>query len=161
MTYGVTWGAGWKGFAVSAFFQGAMEVKNYVQGFALGSLQQPNIGNPTTAMLGAWTAANPSATFPRLWTTFTQNNPQNNVSSFWVRNADYLRLKNLTVSYTLPGSSLANWGIQSVKIYYSGQNLLTSTSFYKWVDPETNTGNNAYGAYPQVKTNTIGINVIF
>ncbi|HTI10419.1 MAG TPA: TonB-dependent receptor [Puia sp.] len=161
MTYGVTLGAGWKGFAVSAFFQGAFEVKNYVQGFALGSLQQANIGNPTHALLGAWTAANPNATFPRLWSTYSQNNPQNNVSSFWVRNASYLRLKNLTVSYTLPNSSLLKWGIQNVKVYYSGQNLLTATSFYKWVDPETNVGNNAYGAYPQTIINTIGINVIF
>jgi len=160
MTYGVTLGGGWKGFALSAFFQGAFDVKNYVQGFALGSLQQPNIGNPTSALLGAWTAAHPTS-FPRLWTTFTQNNPQNNVSSFWVRNASYLRMKNITVSYTLPAGSLVKWGIQNLKIYYSGQNLFTATSFYKWVDPETTIGNNAYGAYPQVKVNTIGINVIF
>jgi TonB-linked SusC/RagA family outer membrane protein len=160
MTYGLTLGGGWKGFALSAFFQGAFDVKNYVQGFALGSLQQPNIGNPTSALLGAWTPEHPTS-FPRLWTTFTQNNPQNNISSFWVRNASYLRMKNITVSYTLPAGSLVKWGIQNVKIYYSGQNLFTSTSFYKWVDPETTIGNNAYGAYPQVKVNTIGINVIF
>ena len=144
-----------------AFFQGAFDVKNYLQGFALGSLQQPNIGNPTNIMLDAWTQAHPSAVFPRLWTTYTQNNPQNNVSSFWVRNASYLRMKNITVSYTLPAGVLGNLGVQSLKIYYSGQNLLTARSFYKWVDPETNTGNNAYGAYPQTKINTIGINVSF
>lgn len=161
MTFGFTLGGGWRGFAISAFFQGALDVKNYVQGFALGSLQQANIGNPTTAMLGAWTAANPSASFPRLWSTFSQNNPQSNVSSFWVRNASYLRLKDLTVSYTLPNQSLLKLGIQNIKVYYSGQNLLTATSFYKWIDPETTIGNNAYGAYPQVITNTIGINVIF
>ena len=160
-TYGFTLGAGWKGFAISAFFQGAFNVKNYLQGFALGSLQQSNIGNPTTAMLGAWTPENSNASFPRLWSTFSQNNPQSYVSSFWVRNASYLRMKNLTFSYTLPSSSLIRLGIQQIKIYYSGQNLLTATSFYKWVDPETTVGNNAYGAYPQVKTNTIGINVIF
>jgi hypothetical protein len=136
-------------------------VKNYVQGFALGSLQQANIGNPTKALLGAWTTANPNASFPRLWSTFSQNNPQSYVSSFWVRNASYLRLKDLTVSYTLPNSSLLKLGIQHIKVYYSGQNLLTATSFYKWIDPETTVGNNAYGAYPQTITNTIGINVIF
>lgn len=161
MTYGLTLGGGWKGFAISAFFQGALDVKNYVQGFELGSLQQSNIGNPTTALLGAWTAANPNASFPRLWSTFTQNNPQNTLSSFWVRNASYMRLKNLTVSYTIPKTGINKLGIQNIKVYYSGQNLLTATSFYKWVDPETIAGNNAYGAYPQVKTNTIGINVIF
>ncbi|SDP96810.1 TonB-linked outer membrane protein, SusC/RagA family [Mucilaginibacter sp. OK268] len=160
-TFGFTLGAGWKGFNVSGFFQGALGVKNYVQGFELGSLQQANIGNPTTALLDAWTPTNTSATFPRLWSTYTQNNPQSFVSSFWVRNASYLRLKNLLVSYTLPTNTLAKLGVKGVKIYYSGQNILTFTSFYKWVDPETNAGNNAYGSYPQLKTNTLGLEVTF
>ena len=160
-TFGFTLGAGWKGFNVSGFFQGALGVKNYVQGFELGSLQQANIGNPTTALLDAWTPTNTSATFPRLWSTYTQNNPQSFISSFWVRNASYLRLKNLLVSYTLPANTLAKLGVKGVKIYYSGQNILTFTSFYKWVDPETNTGNNAYGSYPQLKTNTLGLEVTF
>jgi TonB-linked SusC/RagA family outer membrane protein len=160
-TFGFTLGAGWKGFNVSGFFQGALGVKNYVQGFELGSLQQANIGNPTSALLDAWTPTNTSATFPRLWSTYTQNNPQSFVSSFWVRNASYLRLKNLLVSYSLPGKPLERLGVKGVKIYYSGQNIFTLTSFYKWVDPETNTGNNAYGSYPQLKTNTVGIEVTF
>ena len=160
-TFGFTLGAGWKGFNVSGFLQGALGVKNYVQGFELGSLQQANIGNPTTALLDAWTPTNTSATFPRLWSTYTQNNPQSFVSSFWVRNASYLRLKNLLVSYTLPANTLAKLGVKGVKIYYSGQNILTFTSFYKWVDPETTTGNNAYGSYPQLKTNTLGLEVTF
>lgn len=160
-TFGFTLGAGWKGFNVSTFFQGALGVKNYVQGFMLGSLQQPNIGNPTSALLDAWTPSNPNATFPRLWSTYSQNNPQSFVSSFWVRNASYLRLKNLLVSYTIPAATVAKLGVKNIRIYYSGQNILTFTSFYKWVDPETNTGNNAYGSYPQLKTNTIGLEVTF
>ncbi|MEZ2337974.1 SusC/RagA family TonB-linked outer membrane protein [Mucilaginibacter sp. RCC_168] len=160
-TFGFTLGAGWKGFNITGFFQGALGVKNYVQGFELGSLQQANIGNPTTALLDAWTPTNTSATFPRLWSTYTQNNPQSFISSFWVRNASYLRLKNLLVSYTLPANTLAKLGVKGVKIYYSGQNILTFTSFYKWVDPETTTGNNAYGSYPQLKTNTLGLEVTF
>lgn len=160
-TFGFTLGAGWKGFNVSAFFQGALGVKNYVQGFELGSLQQANIGNPTTALLDAWTPTNTSATFPRLWSTYSQNNPQSFVSSFWVRNASYLRLKNLLVSYNIPGKPLQRIGVKGVRVYYSGQNILTFTSFYKWVDPETSAGNNAYGSYPQLKTNTLGIEVSF
>ncbi|WP_183558580.1 SusC/RagA family TonB-linked outer membrane protein [Mucilaginibacter sp. SP1R1] len=160
-TFGFTLGAGWNGFNVSGFFQGALGVKNYVQGFELGSLQQANIGNPTSALLDAWTPTNTSATFPRLWSTYTQNNPQNFVSSFWVRNASYLRMKNLLVSYSLPAKTLEKLGVKGVKIYYSGQNIFTLTSFYKWVDPETSAGNNAYGSYPQLKTNTLGLEVTF
>jgi TonB-linked SusC/RagA family outer membrane protein len=161
MTYGFTLDAEWKGFGISAFFQGASNVKNYLQGFALGSLQQADIGNPTPIMLDAWTPDNKSASFPRLWTTFTQNNPQNFVSSFWVREADYLRLKNLTVSYNLPQSISSKIGINSAKLYYSGQNIVTLTQFYKWVDPEAPAGNNGYNAFPQVITQTIGLNIGF
>ncbi|UOE46625.1 TonB-dependent receptor [Mucilaginibacter sp. SMC90] len=160
-TFGFTLGAGWKGISISGFFQGALGVKNYVQGFELGSLQQANIGNPTSALLDAWTPSNTSATFPRLWSTYSQNNPQSFVSSFWVRNASYLRLKNLLVSYNLPGKPLERLGVKGVRIYYSGQNILTFSSFYKWVDPETSAGNNAYGSYPQLKTNTLGLEVTF
>jgi hypothetical protein len=70
-------------------------------------------------------------------------------------------MKNITVSYSLPAGVLGSLGIQRLKVYYSGQNLLTVRSFYKWVDPETTAGNNAYGAYPQTKINTIGLNLIF
>jgi hypothetical protein len=117
-------------------------------------------GKPTSIFADHWTPENPNAKFPRLWNSYTQNDPDYNVSSFWVRNASYLRVKNLQVGYTLPQGWMSKVGIQKVRIYYSGQNLFTSTQFYNWVDPEAPAGESG-NSYPQVIVNTIGLNITF
>jgi hypothetical protein len=64
------------------------------------------------------------------------------------------------VGYTLGGNWLSKTGIDRARIYYSGQNIFTASSFYKWVDPEAPAG--ARGTvYPQVLVNTIGLNLTF
>lgn len=157
VTYGLNLNLNWKEFDFTAFFQGAAGVKNYIQLVQLG---QNGIatGKPTSAMLDSWTPSNPNATFPRLWITYGQNDPSSTVSSFWVRNADYLRLKNVQLGYTLPVNWAKKIGVKKLRVYYSGQNLLTFTSFYKWVDPEISAGQNG-GGYPQLKINSFGLNV--
>jgi len=159
MTYGLNLSLEWKGIDVVAFFQGALGVKNYVQGIMLGGVG-PNVGKPTTAFLDHWTPANHTNAFPRLWYSYTNNDPGRTPSSFWVRNASYLRLKNLQIGYTIPKEIVHKIGLENIKIYYSGQNIWTATKFYKWVDPEAPVGDNGYN-FPQVKVNTIGINVVF
>ena len=81
-------------------------------------------------------------------------------SSFWIRDASYLRLKNLQLGYNLPKKWIHRIGLDNIKVYYSGQNLLTFSNFYKWVDPEAPQAESGY-SYPQVKINTVGINVLF
>ncbi len=159
ITYGITAGANFKGFDLSIFLQGAGGVKGFVQGEILGEAGD-KVGKPTSILLDAWTADNPSDKFPRVWSSFRQNNPLNTPSSFWVRDASYLRIKNLQVGYTLPKQTLAKIGIDRARIYYSGQNILTASQFYKWVDPEAPAGERGY-TYPQVLVNTIGINLTF
>ncbi len=159
ITYGFTAGANFKGFDLSIFLQGAGGVKGFVQGEILGEAGD-KVGKPTSILLDAWTADNPTDKFPRVWSSFRQNNPLNTPSSFWVRDASYLRIKNLQVGYTLPKQTLAKIGITRARIYYSGQNILTASQFYKWVDPEAPAGERGY-TYPQVLVNTIGINLTF
>lgn len=156
MTLGFNLHADWNGFDIGAFFQGALGVKNYVSGNMLGGLGNNN-QKPTTIFLDRWTPENTGASFPRLWLTY-KNNTQ--TSSFWVRNASYLRLKNLQFGYQLPNAWVHRLGLQRVKFYYSGQNLLTFTQFYNWVDPEAPQGERGY-TYPQVKIHTFGLNVTF
>ena len=159
VTYGLNLGGGWKGFDVSVFLQGASNVKGFIQGALLGTAGD-KIGRPTSALLDRWTPENPTEKFPRLWNTYTQNDASANPSSFWVRNASYLRLKNLQVGYTFPAAWLKRAGIQAARVYYSGQNILTFTKFYNWVDPESSNSASGYD-YPQVKVNTVGINLTF
>src|SRR5699024_11114019 len=128
------------------FLQGAAGVDGFIYGEILG---QPwnSAGKPTSILLDAWTSDNHSTTFPRLWHSYKQNDPGSNPSSFWVRDASYLRLKNLQIGYTLPQSVTKKVGVEKARIYYSGQNILTLTSFYDWVDPEAPAGERGYD-YP-------------
>ena len=159
MTYGFSIGLGWKGFDLNLFLQGAAQVKGLVRDVVLGQLLDQT-GKPTSIFTDHWTPENPNAKFPRLWNSYTQNDPDYNNSSFWVRNAGYMRLKNLQVGYTLASGWLAKVGIQKARIYYSGQNIFTSTQFYNWIDPEAPAGESGT-TYPQVLINTVGLNITF
>ncbi|MFH6989432.1 TonB-dependent receptor [Flavobacterium collinsii] len=157
-TYGFNIGATYKAFEISAFFQGAAGVKANVSSM-IGQIGGSS-SKPTTAFLDNWTVDNPDASFPRLWTSYKQNDPESTPSSFWVKDASYLRLKALMVAFNFPESLTKKLGIANAKIYYSGQNILTFTNFYSWIDPETGSNASVY-SYPQVVTNSIGLSINF
>ncbi len=159
MTYGLNIALGWKGFDFTIFLQGAAGVKGFVQGEVLG-LVSDKYGKPTSIFADHWTADHPTDKFPRLWSSYTQNDPMANPSSFWVRNAGYMRVKNIQLGYTFTGKWMSRVGLQKLKLYYSGQNIFTASSFYKWIDPEAPAGERGY-TYPQVLVNTIGLNLTF
>ncbi len=158
-TYGININAGYKGFDAVLFLQGVGGVKSFVSGRILGSLYDKD-GDPTSIWWDRWTPENPGASFPRVWNSNSQNDPSATPSSFWVRNASYLRLKNIQIGYTLPDNLLAKVGVKKVRIFWTGKDLLTFTQFYKWVDPEAPLGGNS-ATYPMVKVNSLGINLTF
>ena len=84
------------------------------------------------------------------------NNAQQ--SDFWKRNGAYLRLKNVTLGYTLPKAWTNKMGLSNIRVYANGTNLLTFTDF-KYIDPEST--NVATGYYPQQRTFSFGIDVRF
>ncbi|WP_447640555.1 TonB-dependent receptor [Paracnuella aquatica] len=157
-TYGFTLSGNWKNFDLSVFFQGAAGVKA-MGGNMIGQVG-PDVQKPTSVFLDRWTPENHSTTFPRVWYSYSQNDPNTNPSSFWVKDASYLRLKNLTFGYNIPESLVKRIGLNHIKFYYSGQNIWTITKFYKWIDPEVGAAGSIY-SYPQVVTHTIGLNVTF
>jgi TonB-linked SusC/RagA family outer membrane protein len=156
--FGFTANGSWKDLSLTLFFQGVAGVKT--DGAGLIGLVGPDVQKPTSVFLDAWTSTNHSTTFPRLWYRYTQNDPSVNPSSFWMKNSSYLRLKNVTLSYNLPKTWVSKVGLTSAKIFYSGQNVLTFTKFYKWIDPEVGATGSLY-SYPQVMVNSIGLNVTF
>ncbi len=158
-TYGISINAAYKGFDAVLFLQGAGGVKSFVSGRILGSLYDKD-GDPTSIWWDRWTPENPDATFPRVWNSNPQNDPSATPSSFWVRNASYVRLKNMQIGYTLPSRLLAKTGIKKARIFWTGKDLLTFTKFYKWVDPEAPLGGTS-STYPKVKVNSLGINLTF
>ena len=97
-----------------------------------------------------------TAEYPRLSTVAYANNAQ--VSDFWKRNGAYVRLKNVTLGYTLPQSWVKKSGISNLRLFASGHNLFTLTEF-KYLDPES--ANVIQGYYPQQRTFTFGVDVTF
>jgi TonB-linked SusC/RagA family outer membrane protein len=158
VTYGLSLSARYKGFDAVLFLQGAGNVKSYVSGRILGSLYDKN-GDPTSIWLDRWTPDNADASFPRVWNSNSQNDPGLTPSSFWVRSAGYLRLKNVQVGYTVTSRMLSNAGI-GLRVFWTAKDLLTFTRFYKWVDPEAPIGGNSY-SYPMVRVNSVGVNLTF
>ena len=158
IAYGLSFSSSWKNFELSLFLQGAAAVKA-MGGNLIGQVG-PDVQKPTSVFLDRWTPTNTNADFPRLWYNYKQNDPASTPSSFWVKDASYLRLKNVTFAYNLPKNVVKTVGLNNVKLYYSGQNLLTFTKFYKWIDPELGSAG-SINNYPQVLVNTFGLNVTF
>ena len=80
-------------------------------------------------------------------------------STFWMKNAAYLRVKNVQIGYNIPKKILQNCGIQSTRIYVSGQNLFSFDSFWDGFDVESAVGRGNH--YPQVRSFSVGLDVKF
>lgn len=118
--------------------------------------------NAASTLNDRWTTTNPSNEIPR-----ASSSPLGIVSERYVEDASFLRLKLITLGYTLPKSVSKKLGTKSVKIYVSAENLITWTK-YTGYDPEVSSyeQNNLYpgidfGSYPNSKTFISGINVTF
>ncbi len=118
-----------------------------------------NGGKVMDIHLGRWTPATAAtATYPVLHTGFNDNNHRK--STFFLRKADYLRLKNLELGYTFRQLKISKkTGFSSVRIYGSGLNLFTIDATEGDFDPEASGGR--YWSYPQVKVFNLGVSANF
>ena len=153
-TYGSTLGASYKGFSLSALIQGVGKADGYL--YRHGIMPFYEGGTVQEQHKDRWTPENPNGAFPRL--AFSEVNNEKN-SSFWMKNAAYVRLKNLQVGYTIPASIIGKVGMQNLRLYVSGQNLFTKDKFWDGYDVESPVG--IGNAYPQVKLYSFGLNANF
>jgi len=152
--YSLNLNVSYKNFDLGMFWQGVGKADGYLGNNATmpfylgGTIQEQNTDY--------WTPDNLAAKFPRL--AFNEPNNEKN-SSFWMKDASYIRLKNIQLGYSLPKKLINKLAIQKLRIYVSGQNLLTFDRFWDGYDVESpvGTGNN----YPQVKLFTMGLDVKF
>lgn len=122
--------ASYKGFDFSALFQGLGGYQRQIGSYMAyafyngGQIQRWQAEN-------CWTKENPDkwAEYPRI-ETMNMNHPNLQTSDYWVRNASFLRLKNLQLGYTLP-QAWTKIGIEKLRVYVSGQNLFSFNSFYQ------------------------------
>lgn len=148
----------WKGFDLDALFQGAARTN-----ISLGeTLVMPFFDSGSATKLqfkDHWTPANQNARYPRLTSEVTVNNHRQS-SSWWVRDATYLRLKSIEIGYSLPRKAQDFLHISQLRVYVSGQNLWTWTPFIKeLVDPEAGSANGKY--YMQQAVYSFGLNITF
>ena len=158
ITFGFNLGATYKGWDIMAFFQGATDVYGYMETEAIGSING-DTGKPAALWLDNWNENNKDAKYPRLENGLNGASMPSTVSDFWLQNGTYLRLKNLQIGYTFPKAWMSKLGINKLRVYYSGQNILTFTNFLKGWDPEAPAGRGNF--YPQTQVNSFGVNVTF
>lgn len=155
-TFGLNLYAEYKGIDLNALFQGVGKADGYVWGHSIGSFfeggSMPEIGKDY------WTPENRDAQFPRL--AFNNSNNQQN-SSFWVKDAAYLRLKNLQLGYSLPGNFLSKIKISNIRFYVSTDNVFTVSKFWKYFDVESPVLSGYGNFYPIMRTTTLGIDLKF
>ncbi len=152
--YGISAGVNYKGFEASFLLQGAARSQQMLTQNSAWAFY--NSGTVTEEWLDRWTPDNPNASLPRLSLNASGNNYV--TSSFWLKDATYIRLKNVEVAYTFKSEFLARLKLTGVRVYANGQNLFTLTDILN-VDPENISSIGWY--YPQQKTFNFGINVQF
>ena len=166
-TFGINNDISFGNFDINIFFQGS-------QGgdiFNMTDVQLNNGDANTTRDYynSAWTTSNTDTNTPRVG-----NNSNREISSRFVEDGSYVRLKNIAVGYNLPASVSQNIGVGNIRLSISAQNLLTFTS-YSGLDPEVNyfgasgdnnTSSNTvqgfdFGNYPTVQSMFFNLNVQF
>jgi TonB-linked SusC/RagA family outer membrane protein len=154
-TYGLNLNSSYRNFTFNAFIQGVGKADGYLYGRAI----QPFFSGASAYEVHKdyWTPDNRTAAFPRLTWGDSGNNYQH--SSFWMKDASYLRLKNIQVGYNLPARLVNNLNMENVRFYINGQNILTLDKFWDGFDVETPVGTGTN--YPQVKIFSLGVDVRF
>lgn len=166
--YGLSANAAWNGFDFSIFLQGIGKQNFYpsTENFAFWgpfsrvytSFIPADFGNKV------WSTDNPNSYFPRAAGEIARNGGVlTKVNDRYLQNLAYCRLKNLTIGYTLPRFLTNKVKIEKARIYFSGENLLTTSKLdSNYLDPEQVSGKRGSGnVYPYSKTFAFGLDVTF
>ena len=151
VNFGMNLSFGYKDFDFSMNMYGKLNFKKYLQGYEGWAFYLTDNARPMH--LDAWSETNRDASYPRLTLSNTANDYDSRYNSFWLRTADYLKIQNIQIGYTVPKSALERVNIQYLRLYLSGQNLATITG-YDGFDPEG-------GWYPLARTFSFGFNLQF
>ncbi|WFE86215.1 MULTISPECIES: TonB-dependent receptor [Parabacteroides] len=155
--YGFNFSLGWKGFELTALFQGAAHKSVMLEGYGTTMFLDGSSNYYSYLSDNSWSPENRDAQYPRAYVGGNSNN--NRASNIWMKNGNYLRLKNIELSYTFPKSLLAKAKvINGLRLYINGTNLLTFDKL-DIMDPEMTGGSAQY--YPQMKSVNFGLNFTY
>lgn len=169
-TFGLTYNVEVKGFDLSVFVQGVGKRTMMVRGEQVEPFHFNYGATMYTHQLDYWTPQNTDAYYPRLANNGTQSNTNNfrRGSDMYLYDGAYARLKNLQLGYTIPKTTTETMGLNKVRFYLSGSNLLTLAKT-DWLDPElsefdsnlNNGGANSARAYPTLVYYGLGLDITF
>ena len=167
--FNINLGLNWKNFDVRALFEGTMKrdlwLSNEVfwgfSGVWNSAINDYHVDN-------SWSESNPNAYYP----VPTWSSRSRQTQTKYLQDGSYIRLRDLTIGYTLPKKWLEPIGVSQLKVFFSGQNLWEATGLYKYVDPDmtgntnqtgTNVGNmnSDMKSYPFCRSYSFGINLTF
>lgn len=157
--------ATWKNFDLTVFLFGSQGQKIFVSEWGIVPFRQGGVF--TRDWMNAWTPENPSTTLPIVGAEGTP--AANNVrtaSTFFLKDASFLRLKNIQLGYNLPVNLLEKIGISGLRVYFAGDNLLTFSKF-PGLDPERGVSSEEgavsgrYVTHPQNKVFAFGASITF
>lgn len=181
-TYGFNFGANWNNFFFSAFLQGVGKQDWFPDreaSFFWGQYNRPYNKLPKWHLDNVWSEDNPNAFLPRYrgYTVLGSSRELGVVQSRYIMDVAYIRLKNIQLGYNIPQSLMQNVSfLSSVKLYVSGENLLSWSPLYKTTtdfdveniggsDPELTSGSGRRSGnvlnYPMLKTVSFGISATF
>jgi hypothetical protein len=154
VVYGLNFGVSWKGFHLETMLSGRLGEKKWMSDLA-GGVEWNRMWDQWYS--DSWTSDNPNATLPK---RIGANNSKTyeTKSSFWLKDASFMRMKYLTLSYNLPkGNAFYNKIFSNVRVFATGTNLFVLSKFNKYYDPEIGGGN----SFPILKSYNFGIDVKF
>jgi TonB-linked SusC/RagA family outer membrane protein len=167
--FGISFGGNYKGFDLSVLFQGASNVslaynRRQIRGFFENS-------GAASYLIESWSAERYEQGLPIKFPRFSEGNYVHNyqASTYWIRDASYVRLKNVEIGYNIPQSVLTRLRVSAIRFYVNANNLYTWSSVLKGVDPElsgTEPGSTQAGIsneepYPLTRTINFGLNLKF
>jgi TonB-dependent starch-binding outer membrane protein SusC len=172
-TFGLTINLEYKGFDLNCFFQGSYG-NDIFNASKSGWYNSTGLGNWTKDALNAYRAPlydadgamiDPGNTTSDQFRLYGSTNDNYRMSDWYVEDGSYIRLKALQLGYTLPVTFTKRYGVERLRVYVGGRNLITWTK-YTGLDPELGGNDPTYfgvdgGSYPQPKMYNVGVNVSF
>jgi TonB-linked SusC/RagA family outer membrane protein len=154
--YSLNFTADYKGFDFNLFLYGVGKRDNYISGVGVEPFNAGNwIASGLTTALDRWTPKT-GGKYPRLYSGGNGNYVS---SDFWLRNGAFMRVKHITLGYTLGKKISDRTGIQQLRLYVNVVNPFTFSDYEKGFDPEPSNQNGSF--YPIMRTYTAGINLRF
>jgi hypothetical protein len=155
--YSLNFNADFKGFDLNLFIYGVGKRDNYISGVGVEPFNAGNwIASGLTTALDRWTSSKTNASYPRLYSGGNGNYVS---SDFWLRDGSFMRIKHITLGYTLPKGLSDRLNLEQLRFYVNVVNPFTFSNYEPGFDPEPSNVNGSF--YPIMKTYTAGVNLRF